>query len=212
MNERKKSINTKGFYEYKFYEDKIYIDFRVGNFPCAELAVFEYVTASYKNAALLLLLELEKYDALDNKIYKQCSTTFFLPAMFCFRHYIELKIKCLYMWYYKEGLLLDNGKNSHKLKELFEKLQKTSNNKFSVFTRAIDYIEKYEKFSIDNKSNPSYFRYLTDKNYKFEEHLEIPISDTKIIKNFITEIEFRTEQIKQSDWLHELLTQDASRE
>lgn len=199
-NNTNKSINVERFFQYKFYDDKIQIDFQVNDYPCAELVAFEFATASYENAALLLFTELEHYSVQDTKIRKQYMSTLYLPAMFCFRHYIELQVKSLYMWYFRKPLSLDN-KNLHILRQLFEELQKKSNNKFTIIATAIEYIEKYEKFSTSHAYDSSYFRYLANKNYDFEEHLEIPISDIGKIKNYIIEIDFRTKQIKQNDWL-----------
>lgn len=203
---RKLITNTDGVYLYKFYDDKITIDFRVDGEPYSELSVLKFITDSYKNCCLELLAKFEHYNFHDLEKKNIHLASFYLPAMFCFRHYIELKLKYLYAHYYKESFLMNS--DGHKLKKLLEDLQKRYNNKFGIFNKAIEWIDNHEKIKPLEDSIDSYFRYLADKEFNFESHLEISITEIKEWIENIGELEFRLEQIKQNDWLSDCLRED----
>ena len=130
--------------------------------------------------------------------------------MFCFRHYLELKLKQLYIWCYGESFITDN--DGHKLNKLLKDLQKDKNVKFEILRRAIDFIEEHEKFSFNGEKDASYFRYLINKKFESEKSLTFRLSDIDKIKLYLTELDFRINQIMQNDWLHSILKDNDNKE
>lgn len=204
--EIRKKLNEKGIegaMAITYGEDRMIIDFKTPNGflgmdgeSFSEKTVFDFVATSYASSCLTLLSRMkEYYKAEDYRKKDQCSYRF-LPAMFCFRHYIELKLKYLYMCYHQEEYL-----GNHNLRKLCEDLKKDNLFDMGIFDEPIEYIEKIEKFIPNGKVDESYFRYLANKNFQFQEHLEIPFSDIEKIENYIREIEFRVSQVRMNVWL-----------
>lgn len=62
-----------------------------------ELGELTYVAESYFRSSIKLLSEVEKIDITKDDKYNYNLSFYFLPAMFCFRHYVELKMKIVYL-------------------------------------------------------------------------------------------------------------------
>lgn len=206
--ERKKLSETgiDGAKAITYDKDNMVIDFKVSNNflgldseSFSEKTVFDFVATSYASSCLTLLNRMkEYYNTEDYRRKDECSYRF-LPAMFCFRHYIELKLKYLYMCYHGEEY-----SEIHNLRDLCDDLKKENHFNMGVFDEPIEYLEKIEKFIPNGKIEDSYFRYLANKNFQFQECLEIPFCDIEKIENYIREIEFRVSQVRMNEWLFKL--------
>lgn len=141
----------------------------------SEITELNFVAESYAHACLTLLNEVNKYslESPNNKkrIYH------YLPAMFCFRHYLELRLKCLYMDLTKESFSME-----HPLPKLLEEVKNAGYNMDS-FDKAVEYISNLEK------NDDSYFRYLISKSFKSVDKLTIPVHEFAKVKNWINKIE-----------------------
>ena len=194
---------------YNFDKKKVNINFYNEKEPFSEYSTLGYVVESYKNSCLLLVQKLEESKNCSEDRIKYLSTLY-LPVMFCFRHYLELKLKQLYIWCYGESFITDN--NGHKLNKLLKDLQKDKNVKFEILRKAIDFIKEHEIFSFNGEKDASYFRYLINKKFESEKSLTFRLSDIDKIKLYLTEIDFRINQIMQNDWLHSILKDNDNKE
>ena len=179
-----------------YYKDKIVVDFRFtdSNFRIdtenfSEKTVIDFVAKSYYKSCLSLLNQVSKYDY-DSKYHEMDNCAYrYLPAMYCFRHYLELKLKYLYMVYANESF----NAESHSLSTLLTEL-KSKGFTHNVFDKPVEYIESLEK--IPNSQQHScdfYFRYLIDRNIVCQESLEIPMFEYEKIKEYILDIEQTTD-------------------
>ena len=179
-----------------YYKDRVVVDFRFSddNFRTntenfSEKAVIDFVAKSYYKSCLTLLNQLNNYKYSDKyRLMDECSYMY-LPAMFCFRHYIELKLKYLYMIYANESFNV----KSHCLQDLLDEL-KDKGFKHNVFDEPVKYIESLENIpNSQQHSSDFYFRYLVDRDIVCQETLEIPILECKKIQQYILDIEYITE-------------------
>ena len=134
----RKKLNEQGIegaMSISYGKNTMIIDFRNNNDPLglgtdnfSEKTVFDFVATSYASSCLTLLNRMKDYrDAEDYRQKDQCSYRF-LPAMFCFRHYVELKLKHLYMCYHQEEYM-----ENHNLRKLCEDLKKENLFNMGVF-------------------------------------------------------------------------------
>ena len=174
--------------------DKITVDFhfvdntilgKIENF--SEKTVIDFVANSYYKSCLTLLAEVKKYVPTDKKSKMDACAYRYLPAMYCFRHYLELKLKYLYMCYANESFNV----TCHTLSDLLNEL-KAKGFSSNVFDEPISYIEALEKIKNGQVKEDSYFRYLINKKMVCQESLEIPMYEFSKIKNYITDIEYYT--------------------
>lgn len=198
-NTARKKLNETGYsgaMGISYCEDKMLIDFRINYDPLginvpesfSEKTVLGFVTRSYADSCITLLDKMRKYkDAKTNTSKDYCAYRY-LPAMFCFRHYLELKLKFLYLYYHNESF----DTSCHSLKGLLEDLKKNSTFLSDVFDEPIAYISELEKFEPNGKVEASCLRYLISNDFKCKEHLEIPMFELDKIKNFILRIEQTT--------------------
>ncbi len=194
---------------YSFCNDKININFYDKKETFSEYSTLGFVVESYKNSCLLLVEKLEQCKSCSERQIKHLST-FYLPTMFCFRHYLELKLKQLYIWHYGESFITDN--DGHKLNKLLNDLEKDETVKFEILSKAIGFIEEYEKFSFNGEKDASYFRYLINNKFETEKSLTFTLNDIDNIKFYLTELDFRIDQIMQNDWLHSILKDKDNKE
>ncbi len=183
--------NPDGEITYSCYPEKVEIDFcdNAKGIP-SEIMALRFVTKSYFDSCIVLLNEVEKYSFSNNIENTQKCIFKFLPAFFCYRHYIELKLKCLYME--------ETGEyfgTVHKLTSLLEALEKKTGRDFSIFRYSIAFVEQNEK-KIGDAELDSYSRYLVNKIYSFAQNLTINISDVKMMKWTLISIEERIEDIQ----------------
>lgn len=174
------------------------------NNPSSEFQVLEFVINSYKTSCITLLNELKRYTQLENVKDKITMLQYYLPAMFCFRHYIELKLKYLYMYYNHETF----NSSSHNLQVLLDQLKKKNESPYKIFDDAIEFLKQYEKFVPNGNNFDSYFRYLFDKQFNREEKLTIPIAEISKIENYILEIEFRILCIQNNEFIRKIKHSD----
>lgn len=151
----------------------------------SEIDIIGFVTNSYKNSCLRLLKEMSRYKC--NKDQKSVIDYmhYYLPAMFCFRHYLELKLKYLYMVWCKKSFYM-----GHSLNNLLSELEDESHTEFSFFEEPIEYINMLE--SAITSSQEEYCRYLIDKDFNSNSSLVIPMFELKRILSYINTIETRT--------------------
>ena len=195
--------NQSGEITYSCYDDKAIIDFCDNDKQApAELTEFKFVVDSYFESCFVLLTEVEKYATSDGfKDKKRCLLKY-LPAVFCFRHYIELKIKYLYMQHTGKSF----NTNEHSLSVLLKELQEDSGLDYAIFNSSISYISEIEKID-NNERFDAFSRYLVDRNFNFSKKLSIVLDDIKRMKRSLVEIEGRIEEREQSQWFSNLLKQ-----
>lgn len=165
--------------QFEYYEDS-----EKDSKTFSEITLLEYVATSYWESCLTLFRRVEQYDL--NKIIsfnRSCSYRF-LPAMFCLRQYIELKLKCLYMLVNRTSF-----DNNHNLKELtsFIKEKGFSLNNFNV---AINFVNKYEH------NDAAFFRYMIDKNFKCTKKISMNMHMYNQIHDMILNMENEYNKVK----------------
>lgn len=195
--------NHDGGISYSGDKNKVLIDFCDNEKnESSELLEFKFVVDSYFESAFTLLNEVEKYVLADNFNKKKICLLKYLPAFFCFRHYVELKLKYLFM---KDTGCSFNTKE-HTLSNLLEELKNETGTSYAVFDRAITYIEKQEKI-VGNQKQTAYSRYLVDTNFNFSKNILIVLDDIKTMKTLLKEIEGRLDQVEQvktfNKWLND---------
>lgn len=167
-----------------FYDDKIVVSFQFRDNMLfhgetfSEITLLNFVAKSYANSCLTLFKKLTEYNPQETNSIKNESISYrYLPAMFTFRHYLELRLKTLYMVLKKQSFNFD-----HNLSALLGELKESGFNS-NVFDEPIKFIENYEK------GNDEYFRYLITKNFQCTKKLEIPMFQFDKIKSIIQDIE-----------------------
>lgn len=149
----------------------------------SELNVLNFVVNSYKNSCLYMANIINK-----NQSKKRSELlSLYIPLNFCFRHYLELKLKLLYSDFTDETFLFD-----HSFSDLTKDLKNNANYKANIFDAPIKYIENIEK------GYPEHFRYLmhkdkTTKRKIFTEEIIMPNNIGETIINFINHIETGTQ-------------------
>jgi len=153
-------------------DDEMFVNF-------SEINILNFVADSYKCSCLTLFLKLREYvnvKTLAGTIY--CAYRY-LPAMFCFRHYIELRLKCFYMKQNREFCEVCNG---HNLTEICNKI-KEKGFSLKAIKQAIEYVNNIEK------NDETFFRYLISPSYNCSKNIKIEMLEYDKIRGIITEIE-----------------------
>ena len=153
-----------------------------------EVTLLNFVAQSYAKSALELYKKVAEYDSEDANEEKD-TTYFYLPAKFCFRQYLELKLKCLIMIYKEKSF-----KTIHKLSSLLEEVKKSGFN-YQVFSEPIQYIENIEN------GDCTLFRYLIDKDFNSKRNFLIPMFDYEKVKQYIDNIENKYEWFIAENWM-----------
>jgi hypothetical protein len=194
---------------YKYFDDRVTIDFSIdriidGNLKSnfSEMNIINFDANSYRVCCLTLLKNMTKYKDAQTYSEKEYFASMYLPAMFCFRHYIELKLKFLYMYFCKETFT-----PTHDLNTLLADLKNNSDFTLSVFDEPIDYINNVEQFMPDGKVEVAYFRYLCDLNFEWQKHLEIPMFEHEKIRQYILNIENRVLSFIQNKFVNGLASE-----
>ena len=167
----------------KFYDKSI-----------TQLTTLDYTIKSYFYSAIILAEKLLHYDFDDRNTYY--NNFLYLPMMFSFRQYVELKMKYLYTYCYEKSF-----PNTHVLSELRDNLKDTEF--YGIFggNSSIDVCE-----FIDNlEKAPEYFRYILDKNCQGVTEISIDIKTAEKVIYYCREIEHRCELILFNKKLHEAI-------
>lgn len=142
------------------------------------LNVIDFVAKSYQNSCLSLIEKINKGLTKDRR-----SLISLLPLLFCFRHYIELKLKLLYADNKNEEF-----STCHDLIKLKENLERDCNYNADIFDEPINYIA-----NLENGHN-EHFRFLVTKDFTFTDKIIIPTNIGEKIFNYIHRIETSTTQ------------------
>ncbi len=159
------------------------------------IKAFSFVSNSYMSGCLKLFSQMEKMECSD--IIKN---ELFLPAMFCFRHYIELRLKFIYARTKKtttDEVKQLAGKNGHKLQSLLQAIKGKGVNT-TVFDEPIKFINTYENNEVE------YFRYMIDKNFQSYNELKEILNYYKKIREYILSIERFIENYYTNEFLMDL--------
>lgn len=162
---------------------KFYDDFITEGKVFSEITLLEFVAKSYAESCLTLINKILDYTIQDSNSSIRYKAYRFLPAMFCFRHSIELRLKCLYMLLKRESF-----KNEHKLSN-FLKILKDSGLKTTVFDKPIEFLSTCEK-------NDGHFRYFIDTSFNCTNKIEIKKDDLKKVIEYIKAIETEYPELK----------------
>lgn len=120
-----------------------------------------YVAESYFRSSMKLLSEVDKINVSNNDKSNYYLTFYFLPAMFCFRHYVELKMKIVFLDLKKDKFII-----KHDLHFLRENIEQCGFSKH-CFDEAIELIDYYEQ------GHDEFFRYLLTKDFVFTTDISI---------------------------------------
>lgn len=154
-----------GAYQYTLNDEEFIIDFKVDAgfaYGFSEITLLNYVAESYRNSTLTLLRKVNKIaDCNESKsTYEIAKYSYgYIPAMFCFRHYLELKLKSLYMTINR----MQFNSVTHDLTELFSEI-KTKIQMLHIDSIWIENAVKY--VDLIEKKNQYHFRYYIDKKFK----------------------------------------------
>lgn len=195
-DKKSKKLSARGYQalKYEFREDwftlnlcfKGGMDFGeedIENF--SEEMVFGYLATSYANSCLTLISILENYNTTEDLIVKRNIASHFLPAMFCFRQYVELKLKELYVNIKKE---LPNF--NHDIESLKNAIENELDFNIIAFNEALDFIKAKEKKS------QTFFRYLSKNASEFVDKIEFCVAEFGVVRKIIEEINKCVPQIK----------------
>ena len=126
-----------------------------------EFGELTYVAESYFRSSIKLLSDVDKIsDSKDTKLNYKLSF-YFLPAMFCFRHYVELKMKITYLNLTKDKFIVNH--DLHFLRQNIEQQGFVNH----CFDEAIELIDSYEQ------GHDEFFRYLLSKDFVFTKEISI---------------------------------------
>ena len=101
-NNAPKIVQNEGCYKAilrEYFEDEMCINFRfydnliLGKETYSVITLLDFVAKSYADSCLTLFRRLEDYDFNNMPTQNNNISLRYLPAMFCFRHFIELKLK-----------------------------------------------------------------------------------------------------------------------
>ena len=120
-----------------------------------------YVAESYFRSSIKLLSYVDKISDFNDDKSNYNLTFYFLPAMFCFRHYVELKMKIVYLDLKKDKFIV-----KHDLHFLRENIEQSGFTKH-CFDEAIELIDSYEQ------GHDEFFRYLLTKDFVFTTDVSI---------------------------------------
>lgn len=193
-NKTKKPVkNYLGECKYKYESDKVIIDFTNQNGDPAELAVFYNLSQSYLNAALILFDNTKKFMTRQEIGTRNKNVFLYVPAFFCFRHYIEMQLKYFYMRYVKEQF-----ENIHDLKDLLNALKDKNCPIYTYFVEAVDFIQKHEKYD-------SQFRYLATKQFEFEKQLVIDMKDIEKVRDIAMSLNVGISMFLTNEFIEDLI-------
>ena len=154
-----------------------------------ELGELTYVAESYFRSSMKLLSNVDEINNSKDVKTNYNLSFYFLPAMFCFRHYVELKMKIIYLDLKKDKFIVAH--DLHFLRDEIEALGLTKH----CFDDAIALIDSYEN------GQDEFFRYLLSKDFVFTKDIKIPYH----LKNKIENIYFTIEQYSSNYFSNELI-------
>lgn len=174
------------FFEEQFninFNFKIKLENKTEKFS-SEINLLDFVARSYAESSLTLSNKILNYSPNNSLVDIKYEAYRFLPAMFCFRHSVELRLKYFYMLIKRESF-----DNKHSLSELL-KILKDNHFQSDIFDKAIEFINNFE----GNKDE--HFRYLIDTSFNCEYKIEIKKSDIENVIKFVKEIEKEYPKLK----------------
>ena len=159
-----------------------------------EIGELSYVAESYFRSAIQLISKVDEIES-ETEIKKQYNLSFyFLPAMFCFRHYVELKLKIIFLQMKKDKFYI-----THNLKEMKDEIENMGFTKH-CFDEAIELIDSYENGQVE------LFRYLLNKtNNEFTNEIKIQHKTKEKMLKFYRQIEYYTNIYFGHKFIEEIL-------
>lgn len=142
-----------------------------------DIRLLDFVATSYAESCLTLLKRINEYENEDSLSTNKAKAYRYLPAMFCFRHYLESRLKYLYMEITREYPDPNYG-----LTDLLDSIKQNGFN-LTIFDEPIKHIDQIEK------NRTEHFRYLIAEKFADADDLEIPAYEFDRIKGYITNIE-----------------------
>jgi hypothetical protein len=191
--------NTKEKQQFHFSEEKITVSF-INNYQfynenIPQITTLDYTVKSYFHSTIVLANQLQKFDVGNKDTYYV--NYLYLPMMFSFRQYIELKMKYLYMCVTHKAF----NTETHDLEKLREELKNTD---FYAFFNGNNSSVDVVKFIKTLEKKPEYFRFVLDKECEETESLQIYIDTAEKVKYYCSEIESRIEMAQVCQKLHEM--------
>lgn len=198
MQKEKKSkkISARGYQslKYEFSDDWFTLNLRfnggmdigeedIENF--SEEMILGYLATCYENSCLTLISILEKYTSTENVIEKRNIASRYLPAMFCFRHFVELKLKELCI-----GIKNELPDSVHDIKALKKHLIKELNISIGAFDNAWNFIKNKEKGS------QTFFRYLSKNADEYVDKLHFSVEEFDMVRKLILDINKCSQEVK----------------
>ncbi len=191
--------NLDGSIVYMCAKDKVIIDFCQDEKEPSELLELKFVVDSYFESCCVLLQQVKKYQHAKNFQTQKKYILKYLPAFFCFRHYVELKMKYLYMLYTR-----NTCPTTHDLTNLKTQLCDATGCRFDIFSKAISFIERNEHVD-ENARCVEYSRYLADRNFNFANSVSVDMDEVAEMLERIIEIEGRFRDQEQVEEFSNML-------
>lgn len=142
-----------------------------------DIRMLDFVALSYAESCLTLLKRLNEYNDEDSISANESRAYRYLPAMFCFRHYLESRLKYLYT-----EITRTQPNSQYGLTDLLN-VVKQNGFSLSIFDEPIKFIDQIEKNRVEH------FRYLITKKFTDADELEVPDLVFDKVKDHITNIE-----------------------
>lgn len=186
INQIDKTTNTVGIdmLDWQTNQDKVNVLFRytMKTDPAktklaGNIRLLDFVAVSYAESCLTLIKRIKEYDDEDLLSANASKAYRYLPTMFCFRHYLESRLKYLYM-----EIMREQVNPNYDLTDLLDAI-KQNGFYLNIFDEPIKFIDQTEKNRVE------YFRHLLAEKFADADQLEIPNYEFDKIKGYITNIE-----------------------
>lgn len=161
-------------------DEKCYIQFEFkanGQKHFIDRNVIGFVAESYYLSAMNLIANIEKIKETKNLKEHYFYAKYYLPALFCFRQYLELKLKLMYMKLNETQFL-----SGHKLEDLLKAL-KMLGFTHSCFEQPISFYKNIEKGCVELT------RYMVDKRWVYQKDLTIDLNLKEKLREWYLSIE-----------------------
>lgn len=139
--------------------------------------LLDFVAVSYAESCLTLIKRIKEYDDEDSLSTNEARAYRYLPAMFCFQHYLESRLKYLYL-----TITRKQADSNYDLTDFLNAIKQYGFS-LNVFDEPIKFIDQIEKNRVE------YFRHLLAEKFAGADQLEIPNYEFDKIKGYITNIE-----------------------
>lgn len=186
INQIDKTTNTVGIdmLDWQSNQNKVNVLFRYTMRSAPEetkltgdIRLLDFVARSYAESCLTLIKRIKELEDADSLSMNEAKAYRYLPTMFCFQHYLEVRLKYLYM-----EITRTQVDTNYNLTDLLDAI-KQNGFYLNIFDEPIKFIDQIEKNRIEH------FRHLITEKFAGADQLVIPNYEFDKIKGYITNIE-----------------------